>query len=430
MGFIWAFWIIVIAGVILAIVISYPWLLAIVAIIIIIVISSKELKKKEDEENAKHLATQHAIERQKQIEIENRQHEEALKGKNYLEENAERLNALISKYHQSVCDFVENILEVSHDVFANVDTKFPDTPNDTNILISPYWQSASLLLKTKFKHDGFGFYNYDTVIKNGYIEAEKLQNLTKFFMHGLKKRIEEQGEWVDEYTLPIILYLITRNNVIKYHHDLYAEEVGYENIEDFCRYQTNEQIENTKTYFTHFYIYKTDINLPFVETYNKLRIKIEAEQKKQKQEYLENALFGKGEEQTDEDLSQEFRLENLSLKPIEKVDVMTGDEFEKYMEKYFIKKGYKVIRTPLSCDYGIDLIIEHEFGKIGVQLKRYFDKVSQSAVREVVAGLRHYGLTSGMVITSSYFQPSATQLAKENNITLWDRDALIEKLEA
>ena len=386
-------------------------------------------KKKQDEENEKILAEQTATERQRQAEIEHRQHEEALKGKKYLEDNAEKLNGLIDKYYQSVYNFVENITEVSHDVFANVDYKFPETPNDTNILIAPYWQSASLLLKTKFKRDGFGFYNYDPV-REGYDNVDKLQNLTKLFISGLKKRIEEKSEWEDEYTLPVAIYVIIRNNVIKYHHDLYVEEIGYESIEEFCRYQSNTQIEDTNVYFAHFYIFKNDITLPFVETYNELCLKIETEKKNQEKENLENALFGKGKEPTDDDLPEELRLENLPMKPIEKVDVMTGEEFELYMEKYFIKKGYKVVRTPLSGDYGIDLIIEHEFGKIGVQLKCYFDKVPLKAVQEVVAGLRHYGLSSGMVITNSYFQPSAIRLAGDNSITLWDRDTLIEKLES
>ncbi len=116
------------------------------------------------------------------------------------------------------------------------------------------------------------------------------------------------------------------------------------------------------------------------------------------------------------------------LSAIEKIDIMEGEEFEIFMEEYFSHKGYKVERTPLSGDYGIDLIIEHEFGKIGVQAKCYSNKVSLSAVQEVVAGLRHYGLSSGMVITNNYFQNSAIRLAADNNITLWDRDKLIEKL--
>lgn len=453
---IFAFWIIVILGVILAAIIANPWLLIIAAVILIVGIAyliknrqDEKEKKKQDEENknarplkgflADNTTTQtyineKTINTNNQYEVLSKSAEGTLHALNeskqqYLKDNKDKIDNLTKKYCHFVYNFIENITEVSHDVFANIDTKFPDTPNDTNILISPYWQSASLLLKTKFKYDGFGFYNYDTVIKNGYTEAEELQNLAKFFVDGLKKRIIEQNEWVDVYTLPIVLYFIIRNNVIKYHHDLYVEEVGYENIEYFCGYQTTTQIEDNKVYFAYYYIYQTDINLPFVETYNELCFKIETEQKKQKQEGLENILFGKGKELTDDDLPEELRLENLPMKPIEKVDVMTGEEFERYMEKYFIKKGYKVIRTPLSGDYGIDLIIEHEFGKIGVQLKCYFDKVPLKAVQEVVAGLRHYGLGSGMVITNSYFQPSAIRLANDNSITLWDRDTLIEKLE-
>lgn len=63
-----------------------------------------------------------------------------------------------------------------------------------------------------------------------------------------------------------------------------------------------------------------------------------------------------------------------------------------------------------------------------MQAKRYSEKVSLSAVQEVIGGLRHYGLSSGMVVTNSTFQASAIQLAKDNNITLWNRDKLIEKL--
>lgn len=436
-GLIFAFWIILIIVFIIAACISSPYfLIGVVVVVIVFIASTVSANKKEKEEENKKSeqekikAEKQAMESKRQEEIVNQQHEQALRDKKYLEDNVGKINKLTEKYYQSVYNFVENITDVSHDVFANIDNKFPNNPNDTNILISPYWQSASLLLKTKFKHDGFGFYNYTIVIQNGYDNAAKLQNLTKFFVSGLKKRILDQAEWDDEATLPVAIYLIIRNNVIKYHYKWYIEENDYRNIEDFCRYQNDEQIELYKIYFTYFYIYTTDINRPFVETYHKICSKIDEEKEKQKQEDLENSLFGKPKEPIDDDLSEELRLENLPMSPIEKIDVMTGEEFERYMEKFFFKRGYKVERTPLSGDFGIDLIIEHEFGRIGVQLKCYLDKVPLKAVQEVVAGLRHYGLSSGIVITNSYFQPSAIKLANDNNITLWNRNTLIEKLEA
>ena len=142
-----------------------------------------------------------------------------------------------------------------------------------------------------------------------------------------------------------------------------------------------------------------------------------------KKEKLENDLFGKSPKKTVVANDTPH-----TLSPIERIDRMTGEQFEIFMEDYFRKQGFKVTRTPLSGDYGIDLIIENDFSKIGVQAKRYSEKVSLSAVQEVIGGLRHYGLSSGMVVTNSTFQASAIQLAKDNNITLWNREVLVRKL--
>lgn len=171
------------------------------------------------------------------------------------------------------------------------------------------------------------------------------------------------------------------------------------------------------------YIYENNIELPFVDTYKKIVLDMKQIFERKKKEKLENDLFGKPKKKT---VTENDTPHTLS--PIERIDRMTGEQFEIFMENFFRKQGFKVTRTPLSGDYGIDLIIENDFSKIGVQAKRYSEKVSLSAVQEVIGGLRHYGLSSGMVVTNSTFQASAIQLAKDNNITLWNRDKLIEKL--
>ncbi|MCX4361908.1 MAG: restriction endonuclease [Clostridia bacterium] len=142
-----------------------------------------------------------------------------------------------------------------------------------------------------------------------------------------------------------------------------------------------------------------------------------------KQKEIENDLFESPKKKTVVTKSNV-----VTFSPIDRIDRMTGEQFEIFMEDYFIKQGFKVKRTPLSGDYGIDLIIENDFSKIGIQAKCYSNKITASAVQEAVAGLRHYGLSSGMVVTNNYFQPAAIQLAKENSITLWDRNMLIKKL--
>lgn len=321
--------------------------------------------------------------------------------------------ALVEKYAQSVNNYIEKLLEKRICPFAGM-FKNSETPI-SSILIYPYRNSNSPLLKDKIKRDGLEFTDSSNEELNN-----KIWKLTDFFITGLKKRIENSNEWQDEVTLPLLLYTIVRNNVIKYYHDKYLEEYGFESIEDFC-----QNVPNTisKMYYVYFYIYETDINLPFVDTYNKICIDIKNEITRQKEKKLEDDLFGSSKKQV-----VVFEREIVTLSPIERVDNMSGEEFEFFMTRYFENQGFKTTHTPISGDYGIDLIIENDFGKIGVQAKCYSNKVSLDAVQQVVAGLRHYGLSSGIVITNNYFQPSAIRLAADNNITLWDRNKLKEKL--
>ena len=112
------------------------------------------------------------------------------------------------------------------------------------------------------------------------------------------------------------------------------------------------------------------------------------------------------------------------------VDLMTGAEFEKFIGKLFIKMGYNVQYTKATGDQGVDLIIQKgiQGQKIGVQTKCYSNKVSNGAIQEVVAGCSYHKCDKGMVITNSSYTKSAMQLAEANNIVLWDRKILIEKV--
>ena len=63
-----------------------------------------------------------------------------------------------------------------------------------------------------------------------------------------------------------------------------------------------------------------------------------------------------------------------------------------------------------------------------IQAKRYNQKVSNSAIQEVVASIRHYKADKGMVVTNNEFTNEAIDLAKSNDITLIDRKQLKEWL--
>jgi len=126
-----------------------------------------------------------------------------------------------------------------------------------------------------------------------------------------------------------------------------------------------------------------------------------------------------------------FRLFIKAIKKIKyltsslrKIDTMEGEEFEELLQAHFEKKGYRVSLTPLTGDYGADLILKKGGEKIIVQAKRYRQKVGNSAIQEIVAAKGYYEADKCMVITNSYFTQNAIDLAAANNVELWDRDDL------
>ena len=91
--------------------------------------------------------------------------------------------------------------------------------------------------------------------------------------------------------------------------------------------------------------------------------------------------------------------------------------------------GYRVETTPVTGDYGIDLILKSDSKKIGIQAKRYAKKLDGKPIQEVVAGLSHYNLLEGWVVTNNYFTKNAITLANDNNVHLVDRDSLIQEIQ-
>lgn len=393
---------------------------------------ARQRKAEQEQKQREWFWEQQRKEREEQERREQEKREREQKSIEYLNEHK---YALIEKYSEAVFNFIEKLTENYPYLFLKMfkDTEIPMS----SILIKPYY-GKSQLLETRILFDGLQFTEAADSNMN-----KKIQGLTNFFIQGLNKRIKDNGDYDDEYTFPTLLYYIIRNNVVKYYRKNYIETYGYERLEEFCdnisnpfeqetanikvldevltisRYMSNNAIIE----FVYYYIYKNDIELSFVDTYKKIVLEMKQIFEQKKKENLENDLFGKPKRK-----AIEVNDTPRTLSPIERIDRMTGEQFEIFMEAYFRKQGFKVERTPLSGDYGIDLIIENDFSKIGVQAKCYSNKVTASAVQEVVTGLRHYGLSGGMVVTNNYFQPAAIQLAKDNGITLWNRDKLIEKL--
>ena len=110
------------------------------------------------------------------------------------------------------------------------------------------------------------------------------------------------------------------------------------------------------------------------------------------------------------------------------IDLMSGVEFEDYLCDYFNAHGYQCTTTKASGDQGIDLIAKKGDVVLAIQAKCYAGVVGNHAVMEAVAGTKYYNANQTMVITNSTFTKSAIELAKANDVVLWDRQVLIEKL--
>lgn len=118
----------------------------------------------------------------------------------------------------------------------------------------------------------------------------------------------------------------------------------------------------------------------------------------------------------------------ISKYTIDDVDLMTGAEFEEFVGLLFKKMGYSSQVTKQSGDQGLDVIASKNGTKIGIQAKCYSNTVGNSAVQEAVAGKSFYNCDKVIVITNNYFTPAAEELAQSNNVVLWNRDMLKEKI--
>lgn len=100
------------------------------------------------------------------------------------------------------------------------------------------------------------------------------------------------------------------------------------------------------------------------------------------------------------------------------VTEMSGTEFEDYVARIVRSCGVPVIMTPLTGDWGVDLIVGRRPNRVAVQCKRQSRPVGAGAVQEVVAGAPMQDCTVTMVVTNHDFTPAARKLAERHDCVL------------
>lgn len=226
-----------------------------------------------------------------------------------------------------------------------------------------------------------------------------------------------------------VLYM----NAIKHYSDSWVEQFGFyfENIQTitfedavrkYCRLQVIEHNSfKALGYFTYYLMDKrilssSIINEGFYSCRKEVTRVVQEMLKTIRQEVFEQRL-------TKESIAATIQYS------IHDTDMMNGTEFENFIGLLFTKMGYKASVTKTSGDQGIDVIAERNGIKFGIQAKCYSNVVGNSAIQEVVAGMAYYKCDKGLVVTNNTFTKSAVELAEANNITLWNRSILKQKIE-
>lgn len=98
---------------------------------------------------------------------------------------------------------------------------------------------------------------------------------------------------------------------------------------------------------------------------------------------------------------------------------MTPSEYEKYVASVYKERGYEVELTPLSGDYGIDIIASNKSEKIAIQAKMYGNtprKVNRTCVMELHGAMAYRDCNKAVIVTNGEVMPDAMDVAKKLGI--------------
>jgi restriction system protein len=125
-------------------------------------------------------------------------------------------------------------------------------------------------------------------------------------------------------------------------------------------------------------------------------------------------------------IDQQNYVKKLQASDMAAVDVMTGREFELYLEVLFQTLGYGAEQLPTSKDFGADLILVSGDKRIALQAKRYKANVGNRAVQMILGAKSYYGCQEAWIVTNSFYTKAAIQMATKTNVVLVDRNGLLD----
>ena len=110
----------------------------------------------------------------------------------------------------------------------------------------------------------------------------------------------------------------------------------------------------------------------------------------------------------------------------EQISQMDRTQFVIYVARLFARKGYQVKLTPVVDNYDIDLIVEKMDVKIAVGCLLANKVLCKEDITCVRKGKDHYHANNCMALTNMYFDRTALEYAREEKMSLVDRNILAE----
>lgn len=270
-------------------------------------------------------------------------------------------------------------------------------------------------------------FSYLEVYKNVNLQIE-YDNLGREFieinnLYDTLKHQEVLLSCEDDYNLCYyaFLFLVYRENLIKTYQLSVKALEGY-GLDNLSTPDTiikvlyeNDDADLITTVLWSLEEWANEFNIPICNNYDDINQMVKVKLKELKEK-----------EQVESLLNNEKKRAAISLATI---DLMSGEQFEIFITNLFNNLGYKAEKTKASGDQGIDVIATKGKVKIAIQTKCYSKPVGNHAIMEAVAGGKYYNADKVMVVTNSTFTRSARELAQANNVILWDRSILKEKME-
>ena len=100
---------------------------------------------------------------------------------------------------------------------------------------------------------------------------------------------------------------------------------------------------------------------------------------------------------------------------------MTPSQYEQYIGDYFREKGFDVIVTPFSNDWGLDIIANKGDEKIGIQVKMYGNsnrKVNREAIMTLSGAAHYQDCTKAIIVTDGEIMSDAKKVADKLGIQI------------